>query len=344
MRKPLILGMSLLSALISCKQERQSIPGKSVYYWKLNGSQNDLDTQVLNRYGFQHFYVKLMDVDIDPASQKAGPKASLTNWKALENAWGRLHTPVIFINNNCLLKIDSAASLQLARDVDKYVQSFYQQLNILYQDKVADYSTLQIDCDWTKSTKDQYFYFLKELKALNPRIRLSATLRMYPYKYFEQMGVPPVDELSLMCYNLGKIKELDTYNSILDTKELKAYLNDKRSYPKPLNIALPCFGWMVWFRNGEYKHILYLSDEQLDAAHFSKKANSNRYMALKDTVIAGQYVRTGDILRSEWPSQKELQTTIKLLAQKEKAIKRISYFHFDTALLQKYEPVINGQQ
>ncbi len=341
MIKPLILSTFLIAGLVACNSANRQLPAdRSVYYWKYNGPQNDLDTQVLHHYGFRHFYVKLMDVDFDPQSQKAVRKASLDQPQALEQAWSWPHTPVVFINNNCFLNIDSGASRQLAIDVDRYIKSYYQQLNVLYKDKVPEYSSLQIDCDWNKSGKDRYFYFLQELKALNPKIKLSATLRMYPYKYPVQMGVPPVDELSLMCYNLGKIKEFNTVNSILDVNELKAYLGNKQAYPKPLQVALPCFGWMAWFRNGTYQHILYLSEAQLNATHFAKKANSNRYMAIKDTVLSGQYIRVGDILRSEWPSVNDLNAAMDLVSRKEKDIKGFSYFHYDTILLKKYESVI----
>ncbi len=345
MIKPLILSTFFMAGLGACDTANRQLPMSSgVYYWKYNGPQNDLDTQVLHHYGFRHFYVKLMDVDFDPRSGKAGPKASLNHPKALEQAWNLPHTPVVFINNNCFLNMDSTASRQLALDIDRYIKSYYRQLNVLYNGKVSAWNTLQIDCDWTRSSKDRYFYFLQELKSLNPQISLSVTLRMYPYKYPGQMGVPPVDELSLMCYNLGKIKEFNTVNSILDVNELKAYLGNKQAYPKPLQVVLPCFGWMAWFRNGTYQHILYLSEAQLNATHFIRKANSNKYMAIKDTVLAGQYIRVGDILRSEWPSERDLEATIDLVSRKEKNIRGYSYFHYDTALLKKYESVITKQK
>lgn len=345
MMKQLILWTLVIVGLCACNNtDRKETKAKSVYYWKYNGPQNDLDTQVLQHYGFRHFYVKLMDVAFDMHSGKANPQASLEQHSALEQVWSWPHTPVVFINNNCFLNMDSAASRQLALDIDRYIKSYYRQLNMLYKDKVSEWKALQIDCDWTKSSKDRYFYFLQELKALNPKIILSATLRMYPYKYPGQMGVPPVDELSLMCYNLGKIKEFNTVNSILDVNELKTYLSNRQSYPKPLHIALPCFGWMAWFRNGSYQHILYLTEDQLDKGHFARKANSNKYMAIKDTLIAGQYIRIGDILRSEWPAAKDLEAAIDLVSRKEKDIKGISYFHYDTDLLKKYASVITSQK
>ncbi|MBL7704469.1 MAG: hypothetical protein JNM21_02870 [Taibaiella sp.] len=345
MSKSLILWTLFIAILCACNNaDRKEAKIKSVYYWKYNGPQNDLDTQVLRHYGFQHFYVKLMDVAFDPQSGKASPKARLDQSKALEQAWNLPHTPVVFINNNCFLNMDSAASRQLALDIDRYIKSYYRQLNVLYKDKIPEWNTLQIDCDWTRSSKDRYFYFLQELKALNPQIKLSATLRMYPYKYPGQMGVPPVDELSLMCYNLGKIKDFNTVNSILDVNEFRTYLGNQQAYPKPLHIALPCFGWMAWFRNGTYQHILYLTEDQLGKAHFARKANSNKYMAIKDTVIAGQYIRVGDILRSEWPSAHDLEAAIDLVSRKEKNIKGFSYFHYDTVLFKKYESVIKEQK
>lgn len=341
MIKPLILSTLFLAGLSACNTANRQWPADhSVYYWKYNAPQNDLDTQILHRYGFRHFYVKLMDVDFDPQSGNAAPKASLNQPKALEQAWSWPHTPVVFINNNCFLNMDTTASRQLAIAISRYLESYYQQLNILCKGSVSGWTTLQIDCDWTRSSKERYFYFLQELKALNPQLKLSATLRMYPYKYPGQMGVPPVDEVSLMCYNLGKIKEFNTVNSVLDVHELKTYLDNKQTYPKPLQVALPCFGWVAWFRNGTYQHILYLSEEQLDDIHFARKPNSNRYMAIRDTAIAGQYIRVGDILRSEWPSEADLEAAIDLVSRKEKDLRGVSYFHYDTVLLKKYTAVI----
>ncbi len=345
MIKQIILSSVFISGLLACSSAYRQIPGRrSVYYWKYNGPKNDLDTQVLRHYGFGHFYVKLADIGVDPHTDQAIIKASLDQPEVLGPAWSWPHTPVIFISNNCFLDMDSAGSRQLALDIDRYLKSYYQQLTILYKGNVREYNSLQIDCDWTKAGRDRYFYFLKELKTLNPTIKLSATLRMYPYKYPGQMGIPPVDELSLMCYNLGKIKEFNTVNSILDVAELKTYLGSKKEYPKPLEVALPCFGWMTWFRNGAYQHILYLSEAQLDEAHFVKKANSNRYMAVKDTVLSGKYIRVGDILRSEWPSPGALQAAVDLLSREEKSLKGISYFHYDTVLLKRYAAVISNQK
>ncbi|MBK7469002.1 MAG: hypothetical protein IPJ43_20660 [Saprospiraceae bacterium] len=61
------------------------------------------------------------------------------------------------------------------------------------------------------------FLFPTKLKSISDK-EISATLRLYPYKYTDNMGVPPVDKVMLMCYNLLNPLENLKQNSILDLK------------------------------------------------------------------------------------------------------------------------------
>ena len=126
------------------------------------------------------------------------------------------------------------------------------------KDKIFDFNEIQIDCDWTKYSKEKYFYLLKKIKELSDK-KLSCTLRLYPYKYPDIMGVPPVDKATLMCYNLIKPLSQQNKNSILDIEELKKYLNEKKSSPLHLDIVLPTFYWTQLYQNNQFVQLLGLT-------------------------------------------------------------------------------------
>jgi hypothetical protein len=200
---------------------------------------------------------------------------------------------------------------------------------------------IQIDCDWTERTREKYFGFLKSLKQRYPDKLISATIRLYPYKYYEKMGVPPVDKGLLMCYNLTDIKSPDNYNSIFKIGDLKQYLGIKK-YPLPLDVALPVFGWYAWFSDGKFKGIIYPDENDSVTAdkRFFKQAGSN-YLLIGDTIINNNYLREGDLLRLEYPDQDELAEAAKMLHDKLPQTKRITLFYWDTFLIKKNEAVIH---
>src|SRR3954466_1404652 len=48
---------------------------------------------------------------------------------------------------------------------------------------------LQLDCDWTDSTREGFFAFLRALKT-EAHVPLSSTIRLHQVKYRERTGVP----------------------------------------------------------------------------------------------------------------------------------------------------------
>ena len=55
------------------------------------------------------------------------------------------------------------------------------------------YREIQFDCDWTQTTKENYFSFLTRMKNYLPGVKISSTIRLHQIKDRETMGVPPVD-------------------------------------------------------------------------------------------------------------------------------------------------------
>lgn len=58
-----------------------------------------------------------------------------------------------------------------------------------------------------------------------------------PVKYAQKTGIPPVDEVTLMYYNMSSVQDMKTYNSILDNTEGEKYIKGAIEYPLHINIA-----------------------------------------------------------------------------------------------------------
>jgi hypothetical protein len=357
------LLLLLLLAFSSCGQD--AIHTNSFYYWKLNYQPEAGNQQLIDKLGVEHFYLHYLDVDWSEGMHMPLPKASVSLGRDT-SIISKPITPVIFITNAVFERMpdewcDSLAeklatrivtitknlySTSIERVITQKQLSYSDDYNRitdsirmeLAQQRVDSFKEIQIDCDWTASTKEKYFRFLKKFKQKYPGKEISVTIRLYPYKYRKNMGVPPVDKGVLMCYNLGSINKAKTENSIFSLKEAAQYL-DAGKYPLPLDIALPIFGWYAWFSNNSFKGIIYESPSLINNSAF-KQVDKNNYRATIDTVIQYKYLREGDILRLEYPASDELIQAAKLITEKIPNYHRMIFYHWDDSLINKYETTI----
>lgn len=320
-----ILFICMSCIVLSCqtKNKKKDI---SFYHWKLD-VKNDSTYNRLENFPIKKMYIHIMDVNISNNSPVPQAHLSITNDHPLlrENI-----VPVVFIHNQVISVSDTNKLKELAQNIIQSRSDFFKYHNI-----TNDINELQIDCDWLKSHKDKYFLLLKYLKEIDSTMKLSVTLRLYPYKYPNIMGIPPVDYAVLMCYNLDEIKNIQTNNSIITSSKVKDYIEGTKEYPMPLIPALPIFGWWVWFQNDSYQNIFYLTDDFKNNKSI-KKINHNQYTIITDTTIHGQYLRKGDILRNEFPTPEVLDESIQLLSQNIQ-FEEIILYHWDSKLIQQYE-------
>lgn len=238
-------GFIFLILLVSCKQKREVYT--SFYFWKTVYQTDTLQQHYVNHFKNDKLFVRIMDVDRDEHGviTPIAPinfKDKLPNNKAL--------VPVVFIVNDILKTIKDNEISELAANIMKFVNGKVKQSGKL------NYHELQIDCDWTASTRLQYFKLLEEIQKLNSGRKLSTTLRLHQLKNQEKSGIPPVDHVLLMCYNMGNLRKYGTQNSILEVAELKKYLDKNlKYYPMKIDIGLPLFSWAVVFRNKAYAGI-----------------------------------------------------------------------------------------
>lgn len=332
MKKIVLFGLFLLG-LYSCKNENsvQNV-ARAFYYWKNDTSLNYQDVQRLNELQVKKVYVKYFEIDYNEAMGNFPFAKNNRISYQVEGIEGLNIIPTVYIKNE-IFKFNSEKDLDILADnivflIDKYNKE-------LSQKAVTD-KEIQIDCDWTASTKDKYFYLLKKIKAISKR-EISCTLRLYPYKYPEKMGIPPVDKVTLMCYNLIKPLSQKDKNSILDYDELKLYLDKKRTYPKHIDIALPIFFWSHLYQGNQFTQVLKMNSDDLKG--FTKPLKPMWYEVIKDTIVDySNYIRKGDKIKCEEVSPETIEKTIALIMKNvtlEKEI-TVSFFHIDNEVLNQY--------
>jgi hypothetical protein len=325
-----ILLFFFLACKITPKHEERNIE-RSFYYWKSNFKISDAEKQTLVTLKIKTLYLKFFDVAWDDISATSVPIAQV---RISDSAYLRASAlqiiPTIFITNECIFKIDSSQTKQLIEKILTLTK------NIIANNGLQNINEIQIDCDWAASTKEKYFTILNELQALDKTINFSATIRLHQIKYLQKTGVPPVSRGMLMCYNMGNLTNMETNNSILETKELQKYIGDLQHYPLPLDVALPLFDWKVLFRNGKFKSLINdMPDAILNTPLFKK--NGNVFTAIQDSIIFGYDIKKDDLLRNEQCDYEDILKSTELISGKmaNKNL-RVSLYHLDTLTLKKY--------
>ena len=278
-------------------------------------------------------YVRFFDVGWDERVGRAAPIGTIrfrdTSFRAFVVA------PVVFITNETLLHLDTAAVGPLAAHIGGLVSKVQE------QNGLSPAGELQLDCDWTVTTRERYFLLLRDIRRWlddhqQQRCLLSATIRLYPCKYRSAMGVPPVDKGLLMCYNMGDLKDPAARNSILETAELEKYTASLAGYPLPLDVALPIFDWKVLFHRDRYAGLV----ESLPASSLRNSAvgfKENTYTFIRDTILDRYAFAAGDRLRDEQSELSVIQATAAVVARRLKAPpENVVLFHLDSANLAKY--------
>lgn len=324
------------------KGRRPAAVVRAFYYWKVAdwSGINYESSQVLSRLKAGKLYVKMFEVE--PSSYMGPIPAAKTMLSSLpylpdSASYTQEVVPVVFIRDEALAGLSQQGVDSLADNINfltgKYLDRMQSGGYVVHQRYL--YRELQLDCDWTEKNKTIYFSLLRALKAKSGK-RISCTLRLYPFKYRERMGIPPVDRAMLMCYNLlNPVANVDK-NTILSTKELEAYLGRKSNYPLPLDIALPAWSQAQLYRYDHFVQTVHVDDATY--ASVLKRVKPYWYEVLHDTSIGDAYVRAGDLIKYESVSPAELLKTVELL-RAHIALPdtvTVAYFHLDESLLNRY--------
>jgi hypothetical protein len=320
-RKFLIYAVTLIILGGCSKSVKKEI---SFYHWKNDTSISKIEKQYLKTLEVKQVYVRFFDIDLND-NNHAYPLSVVKEMDSILKGVDVI--PVVYITNNTF-KNDSTTK-GLSKKVSKLINDMYNH----HFDTIP--TKVQIDCDWTNSTKSHYFSFLEELKK---EYEISVTIRLHQVKYKDKTGVPPVNEGTLMAYNMGELMDSVT-NSIFSDEILKKYINKSSSYPLSLDIALPLYSWGVAkFPNGKVKLLNNLTRKDIEVNEDSfKKITDLTYKVIKPHFLKGFYLTKETLLKIEEVSYEEVLESKRYMhsCSKMNWNKTILY-HLDEEVLKNY--------
>lgn len=314
----------LVFLLMAC-QVKNADNQLSAYYWKTRFKLSDTEKKFVADNGVNRLYIRYFDVTLNEGKPK--PLAPIIFESIPENI---TVVPVVYIKNEVFKAVDVNA-LELAQKIHDYIV----QINTKHKIQIDE---IQIDCDWTLTTKDNFFEFLKYFKDLNRDKNLSATIRLHQVKYYTKTGIPPVDTGVLMYYNMGDLSVMNQ-NSIYDKDVANKYITHLAQYPLQLDVALPIFEWGVVIRN---QHVIDLVDAQIFNNFIQNTSvtsiDKNLYLSKEEVIIKGKVFQKGDILKIEKIRSEDFKQMVKDLNQAmSNAPKKIILYELSDKYIHNYE-------
>ena len=291
MKKIILLGI-VLCLFISCQQQEKPII--SFYYWKTIFRLTPKEKNCLSSNNVQRLYIRYFDIDLVSKSENPYPRSPI-RFEDVPKSFDVI--PVVYIKNKVMLN-PKLNILDLAQKTNSYINQINKKNNINIQE-------IQIDCDWTLASKDNYLRFIEVFKKVSKK-KLSATIRLHQIKYFKKTKIPNVDRGVLMYYNMGTIAP-DSLNSIYDRNIANRYLSSLKNYPLPINIALPIYSWAIHIRNGK---IIALRNKIITNNLKNNRSfvlTKNNWVKCKSTTfMGGVFYKENDLLKLETISENNL--------------------------------------
>ncbi len=314
----------LLITLFNCQKSQPK--EHTFYFWKTNLALNPAEKAALQNAKVPLLYTRFFDVDkIDGKFQPVGMITKDATFQTVKKI-----VPVVFIKNEAFLHINKEEIKFLAKSINNLIKK----KNTEFQFNIKN--EIQIDCDWTAGTKDDYFKFLETLKQISKQ-NITCTLRLHQVKDKKATGIPPVEKVYLMCYATSSPLENSTKNSILDVPTLKNYLKDLQSYPLKMDVALPIYSWGIITNHlGKHKLINALTVLDLEKNSNFKKNSENSFVVEKDGFYFGIFCSKGFTIKIESITQENLDETLDFINKKIKDY-NIIYYQLDNRFLKNYQ-------
>ena len=323
-----LLCWSIFLLFNGCQRTHREV-SPAFYHWQTKFELTAPEKRYLSDLGVRKLYVKYFDVDWNYPHRQPVPKAVLRDSTRQERQWQVV--PTIFITNRTFLEIQADSIPALASQVSDLIDQL---------SAGTGYREVQFDCDWTPRTRQKFFGFLNEFRQLHPdpKLLLSATIRLHQLKHHTATGVPPIDRGMLMVYNVGEVTNWFDDNSILTTGAAEPYFIPFAEYPLKLDIALPIFAWGIVFRQNKLQRLInnLRAAELADTSRFLK-LTENRFQLKKSTYIKGAYLYEGDKIRTEAIAPEQLERIAIMMAPLLTANDfSLSFYHLDSTTIKFY--------
>ncbi|MEZ4398713.1 MAG: hypothetical protein R3B06_01745 [Kofleriaceae bacterium] len=280
---------------------------RAFYFWRTTLTLAPSERAALAGLHVDTLYLRLFDVGWrDDGPTLLGPLVASPD---LQLPAGLAVVPTVYITDEVWRHVDDAGVASVAALVAREVTARTARLGVTPRE-------LQLDCDWTDTTRARYFAFLIALRGqVAAGTTLSATIRLHQVKYRERTGVPPVDRGMLMFYNMGRFSADPEARAIFDERAAARYLARLADYPLPLDGALPIWSWVIHLRDDVVEGLLQSTDPaELAGLDFLEPAGPDRYRATRATFLHGQFLRPGDLLKVEVTGPDETLAAATMLA------------------------------
>ncbi|WP_205511651.1 hypothetical protein [Longitalea arenae] len=315
-----------LVLIAGCRHQPKPL---SFYYWKTQFSLNEYEKNVLKEHAVTSLYVRYFDVDYKEGETQPMPVSPVILDSTVRSY--RI-IPVIFIINRTFERLAASEISTLARNVAGLVTQINRSQQLMTRE-------IQFDCDWTERTRDKFFEFIRQYRAITKaQLTVSATIRLHQVKYKERTGIPPVDYGVLMYYNMGAITG-DNNNSIYEKAVANRYNSYIKSYPLPMDIALPLFSWALKIRDGKVVELLNkIKTGQFENDSNFISANNGSYIAKNACFKAGYYFKEKDLIKPEHvPANDLLDITTQINQHTNNRIGKLIFYDLDSTNLVQYE-------
>lgn len=301
-------------------------PAISFYYWKTVFNPGDESLARLAQIKAGRIYLRLFEVTSDEMGQ-ALPHATVT----FAQQPSLPVVSVIYIENSVFGRAVDVVDL-----ADKLVARV---MGMIAVHELKVIRELHLDCDWTPTTKEQFFAFTAAVKEKLPSgWQLAVTLRLDQFRNLSSTGVPPADKGILMAYNMGNLRQPGPHNSIIDPAIATRYLKGDDKYPLPLDIALPLFSWVVVFDDqDQFQGLLRTVPPELLDTRLCHDDGDGLYTVIKPfQTRGGTPIGAGWRLRLEDSKSEDLLAVAKLLRQAVPQSEFLVFYHLDEKIIRRW--------
>ena len=241
------IGTLLLATLLaSCCKDETKTSMRSVYYWSTTLDMDSTKTAFIKKYSISRMYLRYFDV-VDDEAGRAMPNATLIFATKVPQDVDIV--PTVFVMPECLRHDRHHLARLIVRRV----------LQMSQTNDVHNVREIQIDCDWTQSTRQLYDDFMQAMlnECHSRGLQLSSTIRLHQLSQLP----PPADRGVLMMYNTGDATNIQCHKPILDMRDAAPYLKHIAQYGLPLSTAYPIFAWRILFRGGRFVGFVHYDGE-----------------------------------------------------------------------------------
>ena len=138
-----------------------------------------------------------------------------------------------------------------------------------------------------------------------------------------------------MCYNMGKIEDINSKNSIISPEVLKSYLTGKTPDPIKLDLALPIYKWGLIFRFGKLNHIINDVKDPSYNKNF-KSLGGGKFKANTSFYFQETYINKGEVLKVEESTPENISVCSKILAKSKHKFGNLVFYHLSHESIKNY--------